>query len=381
MHPPLLRVQRALLAELAVMAVLAVGVLTALLFTGFAVQLLARAGGALGSSLLWDLVPSLLPPSLGYSLPFGWLAAVSFTVGRWVNDHELTSLRTAGVHVRTVAVPVVALSAMLGVVGMGLSAWVTPHAQRDVREGTRDHVERFLSSLSGAERSVMLGSLRLSFDRYADGAFHGVELDRRDTRTGRLETKVVAERLALSQFHREGEGSSLGLELEQGCLVQVGEGGEAEVVGAAGQDLRLAQVQQLGGSTPFLEFLRLDRFTARARDMDMRDLLYVIERGPVVRSPVGDAEVVLHGRLALGCAPLPMGLFALAVALLLPPSGRRVRDFVLAFLPATLVFFPLMLASSGLAAALPLPAWVAMWSPVMVLGGLSLGLLAWAWRR
>lgn len=381
MHPPLLRVQRALLAELAVMAVLAVGVLTALLFTGLAVQLLARAGGALGSGLLWELVPSLLPPALGYSLPFGWLAAVSFTLGRWVNDHELTALRTAGVHVRTLAVPVVALSALLGVVGMALSAWVTPHAQRDVREGTRDHVERFLSSLSGADRSVLLGSVRLSFDHYADGAFHGVELDRREPRTGRLETKVLAERLALSQFHQEGEGSSLALELEQGCLVQVGEGGDAQVVGPGGQDLRLAQVQQLGGSTPFLEFLQLDRFTARARDMDVRDLLYVVERGPVIRSTVHEAEMSLHGRLALGCAPLPMGLFALAVALLLPPSGRRVRDFVIAFLPATLVYFPLLLASTGLAAALPTPTWVAMWLPVLALGSLSLGLLAWAWRR
>ncbi|MFM8386024.1 MAG: LptF/LptG family permease [Planctomycetia bacterium] len=381
MPPPILRVQRALLVELAVTAVLAVGILTALLFTGFSIQLLSRAGGTLGSGLLWELVPSLLPPALGYSLPFGWLAAVSFTVGRWVNDHEMTSLRAAGVHVRTIAVPVIAVSVLLGVVGMALSAWVTPHAQRDVREGTRDHVERFLSSLSGADRSVLLGSVRLSFDHYGEGVFHGVELDRRDPRTGRLETKVLAERLALSQFHREGEGSSLGLDLEQGCLVQVGEGGEAEVVGATGQDLRLAQVQQLGGSTPFLDFLQLDRFTARARDMDVRDLLYVLERGPVVRTTVVEAEMSLHGRLALGCAPLPMGLFALAMALLLPPSGRRVRDFVLSFLPATLVYFPLLLASTGLAAALPTPTWVAMWLPVTVLGSLSLALLAWAWRR
>lgn len=377
----MLRIQRALLVELAVTAFFAVGVLTGILFTGFSIQLMARVGGSLGTRLLWELMPSLMPTALGYSLPFGWLASVSFVLGRWVNDHEVTSLRTAGLHVRALVLPVAAASALLGAVGMGLAAWVVPSAQQDVREGTRDHLEQFLTSLTGADRSVLLGAARLSFERYEDGAFHGVELDRRQPRTGRLETKVLAERLSLSQFHQDGAGSGLTLDLSQGYLIQAGETGQTEVVGASGQEIKLAQVEQLGGSTQFNAFFGVARYLARARDMEVPQLLYTRERGGVYRANAYESEVALHGRLALGCAPFVMGLFALAVALLLPPTGRRVRDFVLAFLPATLIYFPLLLASRGLAQALPTPVWVAMWLPVMALGSVALALLAWAYRR
>jgi lipopolysaccharide export LptBFGC system permease protein LptF len=58
-----------------------------------------------------------------------------------------------------------------------------------------------------------------------------------------------------------------------------------------------------------------------------------------------------------------------------------VRDFVLAFLPAMLIYVPLFVGSTGLAQALPTPTWVAMWLPVLALGSVSLALLAWAYRR
>ena len=377
----MLRIQRALLVELAGTALFSVGVLTAILFSGFSINLLARAGGSLGTSLLVELMPSLLPTALGYSLPFGWLAAVSLVVGRWVNDHEVTSIRTAGLHLRTLALPVIVTSAALGVLGMALAGWVVPAAQRDVREGTRDYLEVFLSSLKSTDRSVLLGSARLSFERFEDGAFHGVELDRRLPGDGRLETKVLARRLGLSQIHLEGEGTGLAIDLQEGYLIQDQLTGETEVVNAPGRELRLAQVEQLGGSTLFNSFFGVARYLARARDLDLGRMLYARERGGVWRSPAADVERALHGHLAQGCAPFVMGLFALAVALLLPPTGRRVRDFVLAFLPAMLIYLPLFVASTGLAQALPLPVWVSMWLPVLALGAVSLTLLSWAYRR
>jgi hypothetical protein len=69
------------------------------------------------------------------------------------------------------------------------------------------------------------------------------------------------------------------------------------------------------------------------------------------------------------------------MALLLKPSGRRVRDFLAAFLPATLVFFPLYLASPAMAAAFPGAPWVAMWSADLVLLAMATGLLVAAGRR
>lgn len=377
----MLRIQRALLGELGLMALVCVGILTGILFSGFAVSLVSRTGGGMGTGLLLEVLPDLLPLAVMYSLPFGWLVAVTFVVGRWVNDHELTSLRAAGVHVRALALPVVAASALLALAGMTISAWVVPASQKSVREGTRDYVQVFLESLRGADRSVMLGGVRLSFERFADGAFHDVELDRRDPNLGTLEMKVVAKRLELSQVHIDGEGSGLKLGIEDGLLIRSVATGEPEVADARGTEIHVAQVEQLGGSTVFSSFLRLSRFLARPRDMDLGELLYGLERGEVWRGPRNELERSFHTRLAHGAAPFAMGVFALAVALLLPPTGRRVRDFLLVFVPATLIFYPLQMASGTLARTLPVPTWVPVWAPVIALSAAGLCLLARAARR
>jgi hypothetical protein len=226
---------------------------------------------------------------------------------------------------------------------------------------------------------VTLGNGRLSFSRFADGSFHDVELDRRD-RDGRLETKLLARRLALSQIRSRGEGAGLSIELEEGYLVQADEGGPAQAV-KPGTTIHFAQVEQLGGSTEFNAFFGVKRYLPRARDLDLPGLAYAEARGGIWRSPVEHVRLALHARLALGGAVVTMGLFALGMTLLLPPSGRRVRDFLIAFVPATAIFFPLYMASPALAAALPAAPWLAMWAGHIVLAVLAAGLLVAAGRR
>jgi lipopolysaccharide export LptBFGC system permease protein LptF len=376
----LLRIQRALLLELVGMLVLASGTLTAIIFGGLALNLLARVGEGVGTQLLLDLMPSLLPTALVYSLPFSWLVTVSVVAGRWVNDHEVTSLRSAGVHLRVLVLPTLALSAVLGLVGMAITVYVVPGAQRDVNQAKRDYVPVFLGSLKDVSRSVTLGNGRLSFDRFEDGAFLDVELDRRDG-DGRLQTKVFAKRLALDQIRLEGEGSGLSIRVTEGHVVQNTPTGQTQVTANGATALNMAEVKEMGGSTEFNKFFGLRRYLPRARDMDLQSLMYADARGGVWRSPPQHVSVALHGRLSLGCAGVPMGLFALGMALLLPPSGRRVRDFLAAFLPATLIFFPLLVASPAIAAAFPSLTWLAMWSPGIVLGMAAVALLILAYRR
>ena len=389
----MLRIQRALLTELALMLALTLGLLTAVIFGGLALNLLSRVGEGVGTPLLLDLMPRLLPTALVYSLPFAWLVSVSLVVGRWVNDHEITSLRAAGVRLRTLVLPVAAMSALLSVGGVALSAYAVPRSQRDLNEAKRDYIPVFFGSLKDVSRTVTLGNGRLSFDRFEDGAFWDVELDRRDG-DGRLQTKIVARRLALEQVRLEAEekdagdddggerkATGLSLTFEDGYFFQVEAGGGTIVTPATGAPFHMAQVQQMGGATEFNTFFGLRRYLPRARDFDLPALFYAQERGDVWRSPPHPVSVGIHGRLALGCAALPMGLLALGMALLLPPSGRRVRDFLAAFLPGTLVFFPLFLASPALATAWPRAVPLAMWSPEIVLGILAATCLALAGRR
>ena len=69
------------------------------------------------------------------------------------------------------------------------------------------------------------------------------------------------------------------------------------------------------------------------------------------------------------------------MALLLPPTGRRVRDFLLCFLPPVLLYFPLYLVSYSTGGGGIVPEWLAIWSANIVVGALGFGLLAWAYRR
>lgn len=376
----MLRIQRALLLELGLVLLVVVGVITAVLFSGLSINLMAQAGEAAGTALLGELLPSLLPTALAYSLPFGWLVAVSLVVGRWVNDHEVTSLRAAGVHVRTLALPVVALSAVLTLVGLGISLYVVPDAQHAVREATRGQLHLFLASLRDVNRSVTLGNGRMSFRAFEGGVFRDVELDRRDG-DGRLETKALARSLDLKQITRDEGSAGLSIELRDGYVLQSVAGGEAALTPAGSTVIHLAKVEALGGSTQFNSYFGLPRYLAGPRDLNLPSLIYVRLYGGAWRAQGANLEEAIHGRLVQGCAPLVLGCFALGVALLLPPTGRRVRDFLVAFVPATLLFYPLHLGSRGLSAALPFPIWVGMWAPVMVVGPLALGLLLWAGRR
>jgi lipopolysaccharide export LptBFGC system permease protein LptF len=101
----------------------------------------------------------------------------------------------------------------------------------------------------------------------------------------------------------------------------------------------------------------------------------------VWRGSLERVQVALHGRLAAGLAPLFMGLFAMGMALLVPAAGRRVRHFLLGFLPPVLIYFPLFLAGPYLGRVGTLPAWLVMWLPVFVVGLAGSVLLALAYRR
>jgi len=361
-----LKIQRALLAELLVGFLLITFVVTGAVFGGFTLRFVASGGDALGAELMLTLMPKLIPIALTYSVPFAWLAAVALTLGRWVADHECVALKAAGVHLRTIVVPVIAMGCLLGFAGMFYNAYRVPIAHREVRSSIKDFVPKFLASLKGSDRSVALNRGRLSWDRFdaETNEFVGAVLDRRG-RGGKPELKAVARRLGLDQI-RSDEGVGLLFTLEDAYFFRW-RSGDLDVAEGPGNEFSMGRVKTIGASTTFNQFFSTNRFLYKPKDMVLPELYYVAERGGVPFGSVTDARVALHGRLALGSAAFFLGLFAVGMALVLPPSGRRVRDFLLCFLPAVLVYAPLMLAGTSLAKSGTFPPWLAMWSPNIVL--------------
>jgi lipopolysaccharide export LptBFGC system permease protein LptF len=328
------------------------------------------------------VLPQLLPIALSYSIPFSWLTALALVMGRWVADHEKVAIQASGVHLRVIVVPVLALGCALAVLCMFLTVYWVPRAHRETRASLKDFLPKFLASLKGTERTVNFTSGRLSFDRWdsARQAFVAVEMDRRDQR-GRLAEKAVMESLRLQQVGRHRDDRGLLLDLERAYIITA-PGGNVEVESFGTQvPFVMGRVERVGASTLFNEFFGQVRFLHRPRDMVLSELAYAVERGGVARGSVQEARIALHGRLALGGSAFFLGLFALAVVLVLPPTGRRVRDFMLCFLPAILLFFPLHITGPSIARGTPAPPWLAMWAPNLVLAAVASVLLWRAFRR
>ncbi len=375
----MLKIQRALLGELLVVFLLITFVVTGAVFGGFTVRFVTSGGDALGAELMVALMPKLIPIALTYSMPFAWLAAVALTLGRWVSDHECVALKAAGVNLRVIAVPVIAAGCLLGLAGSLYNSYRVPIAHREVRSSVKDFVPKFLASLKGSDRSVALNRGRLSWERFdpETNEFVGAVLDRRG-RGGKPEQKAVAERLGLEQI-RDEEGVGLIFTLKNAYFFRW-RSGDLEVAEGQASEFSMGRVQQVGASTTFNQFFSTNRFLYKPKDMVLPELFYVDERGGVPFGTVTQARVALHGRLALGSASFFLGLFAVGMALVLPVTGRRVRDFLACTLSAVLIYTPLLLVGPSMASA-TIPAWLAMWSPNIVLGLCAMALLSIGLRR
>jgi lipopolysaccharide export system permease protein len=378
----LLRIQRAFLGELLLVFALVGAITTGVVFAGFTLAIVAEAEG-LATQFLPGLIVNLLPMALAYSIPFSWLAATCIVVGRMQAEQEVTALKVAGLHLKALVLPAAAVGLLLGIFGMAFDAYVVPQAQRRLRSGLRERLHVFLNALKGVDRGIVLGSGRLSFGSYdpSDGSFRDVEIDRRGPE-GTLEQKVIARRVWIQRVEvGEEDPEEVEFRFEDAFLVNLRSVGSMDVRWQGPPSkIQLAHLERLGASTLFNEALQLGRELSRPKDMTFPELLYAVERGDLARAEPHVSREWMHRALSLGASPFALGLFALAVALALPASGRRVRDFIVAFLPAVLLFFPLFLLGQTLARS-GVPTWLGMWSPNLLLLLLSGVLLAVAFRR
>jgi lipopolysaccharide export LptBFGC system permease protein LptF len=379
----MLRVQRALLGELLLLFLVTLVITTAVVFAGFMLYLVNETEG-LAAPFLLDLLGFLVPVALSYSVPFAWLAATAMVVGRMQGDQEIMALRTAGIHVRTLVAPVAAVAAVLALSLMAFNAYVVPASQQSLQAGRDRFVSMFLNALKGVRRSLVLGEGRLSFDSYdpSDGTFRDVEVDLRDPQDSTLRQKIIGTRVRIQRVpSREDPEGKVEFQLDGGghvLLVGSLEGPEANAQPET--HLQLGSLESIGASTFFNDSFGRARYQPRPKELGVTELLYAAERGGLHSADERTALGFVHQRLSLGASPFPLGLFAMAMALVLPPGGRRVRDFLVCFVPALLLFFPLFLAGGSIAKA-GLPIWVGYWLPNLVLFAGAVGLLAWAFRR
>ncbi len=87
----------------------------------------------LDASYVLKFIANVLPFSLIFTIPWGFLTAVLLVFGRLSADNELTSLRMAGLSMTRICAPVLLLAAIFSMIALWLNVSVAPKAQARVK--------------------------------------------------------------------------------------------------------------------------------------------------------------------------------------------------------------------------------------------------------
>ncbi len=85
-------------------------------------------------SIVIEFVMQVIPFSLMFSIPWGFLTAVLLVYGRLASDNELTSMRMAGLSLWRLSVPALVIGAMLSGVCYWINTDIGPHAKQSITE-------------------------------------------------------------------------------------------------------------------------------------------------------------------------------------------------------------------------------------------------------
>lgn len=97
--------------------------------------------------LVIRFVINVLPMSLMYTIPWGFLSAVLIVFGRLSTNHEITSFRVAGLSLVRLAAPVFVIGAGLSLLSLWLNINVVPHARASMWQLIYEQAKRDPDSL------------------------------------------------------------------------------------------------------------------------------------------------------------------------------------------------------------------------------------------
>ncbi len=364
---------RYLVREVSLFSALGLAALIPLLVSRNLFQVLEEKG--IVADLTWGDLGLLLRCTaamlLPYALPIAFLLGVLLAVGRMSADRETLALRSCGLGLRSLLVPVLAL----GLCVSGLTAFLMLHVEHRAQRALRARV------VEVATRGAMIeaGSFReldgrtLFFREHGkDGGLQGVVIA--DDRSPRLSLRIFAERGRLSPDPERGE---IALSLERGDI-------HLRRRDALAAPARIS-FERATSSLPAGALRDIERRRLRPREMPMRQLLEILERAGRGESLAAyrkqnpeEYRVQLHRRVALPLAPLVFPLVAVPVGLRVRRNARAWAGLLCALLVGgyyALLVFGQLLALEG-----SLPAALAVWAPNGTFAAVGLGLLLAARR-
>src|ERR1044072_384998 len=99
-------------------------------------------------------VAYVLPFSLIFTIPWGLLTAVPLVFGRLSADNELTALRSNGVSIGRICLPLVGIALLCTVASLWLNVQVAPAAQEEMRATVFNLATRNPMALFGRDQAI-----------------------------------------------------------------------------------------------------------------------------------------------------------------------------------------------------------------------------------
>ncbi len=170
---------RYILRQLIVVTVLGVLSLTALLLLGQIFQelqsLLVESGAP--ASIVLEFMVQVIPFSLTFSVPWGFLTAVLLVYGRLAADNELTSMRMAGLSLWRLSMPAIVLGLAFSALCYYINIEVAPRG----KQAMSDLVIKAAHTdpkklLSANQTAIKIGDGRLYLEKRVEDTIYGLHV-------------------------------------------------------------------------------------------------------------------------------------------------------------------------------------------------------------
>src|ERR1051325_5999573 len=354
-----------LLLEAIPYVVLALALLTAILFTQQAGRFAELAVYAdLPPELAAQIAAALLPSVLVLTLPVAVLAGIVIGFSRLGSDSEIVAIRASGVGTWTLIWPAL----LIGVAATAFTTFLqikeAPEAARDLR---RVAVEGALKKL---ESPVEPGTFNTELPGYVIYVRDG---DKTQGTWGRVFI-----------YAQQQDGSTRVVTARQGRIDSSGDRSELVLSDALALKLPRADSTEQSYVVEHLDQMRLAMNTGRAallqrlnekemqaEEMDLNDLQQQMQSASIEERREG--ERTLHRRLALSLSPLLFAFFGALVGLRVRRGGRGAG--VLLTLSVAVIYYLVSLLGESMARGNSTPVVVGEWLASSVILVFSLALL------
>ncbi len=370
---------------------LALTVITAVMFLGMGGQTLVTMQES-GIDQIVQTLPLIVPMTLPYTVPFSLLVATTLAFGRLSADNEVEAIRTSGIHLACVIVPILLLAMALSVGIFLLNDRVIPqswHSQRTMllsllksdtalrMLGVRGQHMTFTKTEEDEDGNVIVIKQHIYIQDIKGDLFIGVQY--REVVGGKVRRALVAHsarpeinpetgevglkffNASIHEFDEDDpyRPSMTEVENEESILVAIQLTDPEEMQQRKFVEMSIAELREK----------RVERLTA-LNDVKAEAMNDPREGGERrwkrIQRHVYQIDTEIQQRYALSVSCITFALVAVPLGILVK-KGNKLVAFLISVLLVILIYYPLLVGGRAVAEDGLVPAWACIWSSNAVL--------------